>query len=138
LADYRDHFQQIRAEGANVAAVSVDAPPASRDLRERLSLPFPILCDTERRVLREWDLYNAREKGGIAKPAVLVIDRGRIVRYSALDRVAKRIPPDDILRVLQNAVQASPPPSKLYIPSLSDCVLAVRNGIRALRTRKKR
>src|SRR5260370_67525 len=54
LADYRERYLEIRSAGADVVAVSVDAPDKSEALRVRLSLPFAILCDTERRVVREW------------------------------------------------------------------------------------
>jgi len=82
LADYRDHYDEIRASGADVVAVSVDPPEASEAVRRDLPLPFTILCDTERRVAQEWDVYNPRERGGIAKPALFIIDPGRTVRYA--------------------------------------------------------
>ena len=65
--DYREHYQEIRAADAGIVAVSVDTREKSEVLRLELDLPFPILCDTERRVVKDWDIYNAREKGGIAK-----------------------------------------------------------------------
>src|SRR4051812_45176527 len=56
LADYRDRYHQSRAAGASLAAVSVDTAAQSEALHTQLSLPFPILCDRERHVIREWDL----------------------------------------------------------------------------------
>ena len=73
MADYRDIYPEIRAAGAHVAALSVDAPEVSEALRNRLDLPYPLLCDTQRVVTKQWDLYNPGEMGGIAKPAVFVI-----------------------------------------------------------------
>lgn len=75
-----------------MVAVSVDAPETSEALRVQLSLPFRILCDTERRVVRDWDLYDARERGGIAKPAVFVIDpnRARLGRLGSQSRPSRR------------------------------------------------
>ena len=87
-------------------AVSVDPPKASEALRTQLSLPFPILCDTERRVVRDWDIYNSREKGGIAKPAVFVIDSNQVIRYASVDSVATRVPAVEIVHLLQNAANA--------------------------------
>ncbi len=65
MADYRDHYPEIQSAGASLVAVSVDAPGKSEALRNHLSLPFPILCDTERRVVRDWGIYNTREKGAL-------------------------------------------------------------------------
>ena len=65
--------REIRTAGASVVAVSVDAPDKSEALRVDLPLPFSLLCDTERRVVRDWGIYNSGEKGGIAKPAVFIL-----------------------------------------------------------------
>jgi peroxiredoxin len=130
LADYRDHYPEISSAGASVAAVAVDAPEKSETLRTQLSLPFPILCDTERRVVREWDIYNSRERGGIAKPAVFLIDPARLVRYAAVDGVAKRVPAAEIVSLLQNAARPQPVRRKVYFPLWSDWTRAIRNGMR--------
>jgi peroxiredoxin len=126
LADYRDHYAEIRAAGATVAAVSVDPPSKSEALRRELKLPFPILCDRERRVIREWGIYNPREKGGIAKPAVFVIDRDLTVRYSRVDDVVRRVPPSEILRVLRGS-EGQPVRLRTYIPRFGDFFRGLSN-----------
>ena len=113
-----------------MAAVSVDTATESEALRTQLSLPFPILCDTERRVIREWDLRNERERGGIAKPAVFVIDVGLVVRYAAVDTVMSRVPAAEILSVLETARDAAQIRRTTYIPLPSDWVRAIRNNFR--------
>jgi len=125
--DYREHYQEIRAAGASVVAVSVDAPDKSEVLQHELRLTFPILCDMERRVIREWDIYNPRERGGIAKPAVFVIEPGRTVRYASVDAVATRVPVSEIVRILQAVTEAQPIRRKVYVPRLADWFRAVRN-----------
>jgi peroxiredoxin len=129
LADYRDHYEEIRAAGAGVAAVSVDPPEKSEALRRELRLPFPILCDTERRVVKDWDIYNLREKGGIAKPAVFVIGSGRVVRYSKVDSVATRVPPSEIIRMLRTS-EGPPVRAKTYIPRFAEFYSAIRSQLR--------
>lgn len=129
MADYREHYQEIRAAGASLLAVSVDAPEKSEALRLDLHLPFPILCDTERRVIKDWDIYNPREKGGIAKPAVFVVDRDRVVRYGAVDTVATRVPASEIVRVLQTT-EAPGVRRRALIPLWGEWLRAIRNGIR--------
>ena len=115
--------------GASVAAVSVDAPDKSEALRVHLALPFPILCDSERRVVREWGIYNSREKGGIAVPAVFIIDPSRVVTYASVDTVARRVPAAEIVSLLQSAPKAQPVRRRLYIPLFSDWFRAIRNVI---------
>jgi len=130
LADYREHYLEIRSADARVVAVSVDAPDKSEALRVDLSLPFPILCDTERRVVRDWGIYNAGEKGGIAKPAVFIIDPSRVVRYAAVDGVVRRVPAAEIVSLLQNAGDGQPVRRKIHVPLFSEWKSAIRNFIR--------
>ena len=66
MAEYRDRYEELRRLGVEVAALSVDPPGASERLRSELRLPFPILCDPERRVIACWGLLNSREHGGVA------------------------------------------------------------------------
>ena len=129
MADYREHDLKIRSAGASVVAVSVDAPDESEALRVHLSLPFPILCDTERCVVRDWGIYNSREKGGIAQPAVFIIDPSRVVRYAAVDSVVRRVPAAEIVLMLQNDANALPVRRRFYVPLLSDWIRAIRNSI---------
>ena len=112
-------------------AVSVDPPDISEALRIQLSLPFPILCDTERRVVRDWDIYNSREKGGIAKPAVFVIDPNQVVRYASVDSVATRVPAVEIVHLLQNAASAQPIRRRVHVPMLSEWIRAIRNNFQS-------
>lgn len=127
MADYRDHYAEIRTTWASVVAVSVDPPAKSEALRRELRLPFPILCDTERRIIQDWDIYNPREKGGIAKPAVFVIDRDRTVRHSEVDHVVARVSASAILRILGAGAAEQPIRRKIYIPHIRDFFRAIRN-----------
>jgi peroxiredoxin len=129
LADYRDHYAEIRSAGADAVAVSVDPPIKSEALHE-LRLPFLILSDTERRVIKNWGIYDPNERGGVAKPAVFVIDRDRTVQYSKIDDVATRVPASEIIRILRGAGRREAQ-RKVYIPRLSDFFRAIRNMIRS-------
>ena len=130
MADYREHYDEIRKAGAGVLAISVDPPNRSEALRQHLSLPFPILCDTERRVVQDWDIYNAREKGGIAKPAIFLIDADRRVRYSEVDTVSKRVPASEIVRLLKTPTETATAKRKVYIPGFADLRRVIRIALR--------
>jgi peroxiredoxin len=125
--EYREHYLEIRLAGASVVAVSVDAPNKSEALRVHLSLPFPILCDTERRLVRDWGIYNSGEKGGIAKPAVFIIDPSRVVRYAAVDTVVRRVPAAEIVSLLQNSPDGQPVRRRVHVPLFSEWKRAIRN-----------
>lgn len=105
----------------------MDPPETSEALRTQLSLPFPILCDTERHVVRDWDIYNSGERGGIAKPAVFVIDTDQVIRYASVDSVATRVPAIEIVHLLQDAASAQPR-RRIHVPKLSEWIGAIRNN----------
>lgn len=115
MADFRDNFDAIGAAGFDLAAVSVDPPRTAALLQAELYLPFDLLCDTDRRVLRAWDLLNEQEHGGIPIPAVMAIGHGRTVLARSLDTMTRQVSPHDFLVVLESA-DPSPPPRRFVIP----------------------
>lgn len=110
--------------------MSVDAPETSEALRGQISLPFTILCDTEKRLIRDWDLYNERERGGIAKPAVFVIDPNLVVRYASIDSVATRVPASEIVRFLNRSSEPGGVCRHICLPRPSQWLEAIRNNFR--------
>lgn len=130
MAEYRELYPSLRAAGANVVAVSVDAPEKSEFVRRSLRLPFPILSDAQRRVVREWGIYNLDEKGGIAKPAVFILAPDRTVGFVSVDEVASRVPGAEILRRLSEEGPGPGADRKTRIPGPTAFFRAVRNAIR--------
>jgi len=113
-----------------MVAVSVDAPEKSACVRRELQLPFPILSDSQRRVVREWDIYNPSEKGGIAKPAVFILAPDLRVGFASVDQVASRVPAAEILRWLSAQDRGLGANRKTLIPGPATFFRAIRNGIR--------
>ena len=130
MAEYRDIYPSLRAAGANFAAISVDAPEKSEAVRRQWQLPFPILADSQRRVVRDWDLYNPREKGGIAKPAVFVLAPDRTVRFVSIDQVASRVPAAEIVRRLAQGDFRGPAKRRTIVAGPSSFVRAIGNALR--------
>jgi peroxiredoxin len=127
LADFRDHYEEIRAAGATLVAISVDAPEVSEALRRQTSLPFALLCDTERQVVKAWDVYNSREKGGIAKPAAFIIGGDLTAHFVSLDAVALRVSASEIVRILRGLETRAPARRRVYIPTLANIVQGLGN-----------
>ena len=98
--------------------VATDPPKSSAGLRQQLSLPFPILCDSQRAIVKAWGVFNAAEKGGIAIPAVFVVDRAGLVRFASVDSMTARISAKDILAYLRAGMPDStinPPRTNLKL-----------------------
>ena len=134
MAEYRD--QDFAAVGARIVALSVDAPERAEAMRAQHKLQFPVLSDQSRQIITAWGLLNAQEKGGIAYPAVFILDRERTVRYRSLDRTAARVSTDAVLAFLRAGMQGSTAqPQRRWIrPGLrtfaTAMLSALRHGIR--------
>ena len=128
MTEYARALPAIRSTGADVVALSVDGAERSEALRAQLALDFPILCDVERTVVKAWHLYNPREMGGIAVPAVFVIGPDRRVRYRSVDATAARVRTDGVIGVLQGKA-ASPERARVRV-RLGDFVRAIGNMVR--------
>jgi peroxiredoxin len=141
LAEFRDLFDDFSAIGVHIAAVAVDSPAQSDRVRRQYELPFPILCDTQRQVLRAWGLLNAKEKDGIAVPAVLLLGRDRRFQSIMIEGVATRVRAADLLRLLRSYptpanstgdMASNAQRQGVIFPSLVDFGRAIRNSFTKL------
>jgi peroxiredoxin len=128
LAEYRDLYDRICQTGADVAAVAVDQPKSSASVRDELKLPFPILCDIQRTLVKSWGVHNETEKGGIAETSVFVVDPAGVVRLASVDTMTSRVPAAGVLEFLQNGM----PESKMS-PARENLKLDLGNLWRAVR-----
>jgi len=83
----------LKAAGADVIAISVDKPEKSRELADKLKIPFAILSDVDHKIIDAYDLYNA--EGKISKPATFVLDTKGVVRWSFFEEDYKIRPLDE-------------------------------------------
>jgi len=132
LAEYRDLSDKIRGAGADVAGVVVDPPERAEAVRRQLGLAFPILCDTKREVVRAWNIFEPEQMGGIANPAVFVVDRERRVRFASIDRDAVRVPATTVVDFIAGGMPAENAEAKrrFMLPGVGDFLRATRNVLR--------
>lgn len=74
-------YEQVRAAGADLWAISPQTVYQNQGLRERRALSFPILADADQAVIRAWGLFNDLDpkQRPIPYPATYVIAQdGRI------------------------------------------------------------
>ena len=73
---------------AQVLGLSVESSRAHTAFAEQLQLPFPLLSDLNREVVREYGVMYTRENRhregfyGVSKRSVFVVDRDGVVRYA--------------------------------------------------------
>lgn len=92
-------------------AVSVDAPSESRDVVERLDLPFDILSDVDATVVRQFGLLHASGNphgGDTTVPAMFLIGReGEVLWRRIAQRIQDRPDPREILDVIERLTAAA-------------------------------
>ena len=76
-------------------AISVDNTEKSRNLVDNLKLAFPVLSDVDHKVIDAYGIYDADNK--ISKPAVFIVDKQGIVRWSYIGKNRSDRPLNDIL-----------------------------------------
>ena len=125
MAAYRDRHDAFVKAGADLYALSVDPPERSAEHKQRLRLPFELLCDPDRSVVRAWDLYNRWEHGGVARPALFVMTppEGRI-RARSIDRMANRVPPEKVLAALR-ALDGTKMRRRLVLPRVGEIMASM-------------
>jgi peroxiredoxin len=133
LAEYARRSGELTSLGFGLVAVSVDPAERSRAMAAQIGLPFPLLGDTGREVVRAYGVYNEEEKGGIAYPSTFVLDRDRIVRFRSLDRMRSRVDLDGLFAFLRGGIDAAAPdqPKRARVsPSLADLGRMTYNALR--------
>ncbi len=101
MENYKEQFE---ARGVRIVALSVDTPEDTLDLIKRRKLSYTILCDTERKVIRQYDLVheNGDMQGNqIARPAEFLIDPTGTIRWVNLaENWRIRLRPENFLKAL--------------------------------------
>jgi hypothetical protein len=133
LADVKKNMARITGAGAQVAAISVDTVKQSAAFKRTMRLPFELLCDTDKQVIKQYHLLNTSEHDGIAFPAVFVITPSGKIVYRSLDRTAKRVKFDVVLDFLDRLAEdpsyteTNASPMTAIIPSPSALAQVMRN-----------
>jgi peroxiredoxin Q/BCP len=94
---FRDEWQRIRATGAEVVGVSLDSVESHAAFKKKHALPFPLLSDSDGRVLRAYGV--PRNSNGYASRTTFVIDARGIIRR-IFPEVDPAVHVDQVLAVL--------------------------------------
>jgi peroxiredoxin Q/BCP len=84
-SQFRDLYPQFQAKQARIVGVSRDSAESHRRFKEKFSIPFELLADTESKlcdafgVIVEKNMYGKKSKG-IARSTFLIDGSGKIVK----------------------------------------------------------
>jgi glutaredoxin-dependent peroxiredoxin len=83
LCTFRDSIAKLSDARAQVFGISVDTFFTLKAFHDQQRLPFPLLSDFNKDVIRQYGVFNEDMIGlkGIAKRAVFVLDKDGVVRY---------------------------------------------------------
>lgn len=97
MCAFRDEFSGLQGGGAQVVGVSVDSSYSLKAFAQTYNLQFPLLSDFNKRVVRQYGIIQDSWPGlgykGVAKRAVMVIDRKGVLRYRWSTDVPSDEPP---------------------------------------------
>jgi peroxiredoxin len=83
MCTFRDSIGQLSGLGAKVYGISTDTFFALKAWGDQQRLGFPLLSDYNKRAIEAYDVVNPDMIGlkNIARRAVIVIDKGGVIRY---------------------------------------------------------
>ncbi len=83
---FRDSMARLVDLNAQVIGISVNDPFSNKAFAEKNRLPFPVLSDYNREVIKAYGLESLNFAGlkgyTVAKRSVIILDRGGFVRYA--------------------------------------------------------
>jgi peroxiredoxin len=100
--ELQDAYADIRAEGAELLAISTDPPDDIQLMIDHANSEFPVLSDSAQAVSRAYSIFNLLEDN-LAAPTTLIIDSNNIVIGGHIGQnINDRVPASAILEFLRN------------------------------------
>lgn len=107
MCAFRDSLSKLNNLNAQVVAISVDSPFANKGFATANNLPFPLLSDYSREVIKQYDIVLNNFAGltgyTAAKRSVFVLDKDGVVKYAWVsDDPGKEPPYDDVIQAVSS------------------------------------
>ncbi len=79
----RDNYEALLAKGYKVIGVSPDSEKSHQKFIEKYSLPFPLIADTEKKILQDYGVWGrkkfmGREYDGVHRTTFIIDENGII------------------------------------------------------------
>ena len=83
---FRDLWKKLKDRGAIVLGISPDGPEAHAKFRSKYKLPFPLLCDPNKKVMEKYGAWGekvlyGKKTTGVIRSTVWVGPDGKVVRH---------------------------------------------------------
>ena len=106
MCAFRDGFGALREAGAQLVGVSVDSSFALKAFAQTYNLQFPLLSDFNKKVAKLFGVLQDPWVGfgykGVAKRAVMIVDRRGMLKYKWVTDVPSDEPPyTEVVKAVQ-------------------------------------
>lgn len=96
----QDDYDKIKAEGAELIAISSDTVASSKNTVDKEGIVFSVLSDSNKETIADYNVVDPNNKH-IARPATYIINKSGLITWSFLDeRLGHRIPNEEIIEQL--------------------------------------
>ena len=100
---FADLYPQFSEKGVEIVGISKDSVASHKKFKEKYSLPFTILSDTELQTIQAYDVWKEKKlygktSMGIVRTTYLIDENGIIIK--ALDKVKAAENPEEMLEML--------------------------------------
>lgn len=101
--NFRDNYTMLTAKGMTVLGVSADDEESHKKFAEKFNLPFPLLADTDKKIIESYGVWGEKNMYGKKSMGILrttfVIDKNGIIQEiikkvdteAATEQVLKKI-----------------------------------------------
>jgi thioredoxin-dependent peroxiredoxin len=80
---FRDLEQEYKAKNAQILGVSFDSPTENKHFAEKFNFPFPLLCDTERKIGLAYGAADSPKDEYARRIAYVIDENGKIAEAHA-------------------------------------------------------
>ncbi|MDX1519368.1 MAG: thioredoxin-dependent thiol peroxidase [Gammaproteobacteria bacterium] len=104
---FRDYWKDMRKIGAVVLGISPDDENSHQKFIKKYKLPFTLLCDPDRKVMRKYEAFGekmmyGKKVEGVIRSTVWIGPDGKVVKHwRKVPKAADH--PDKVLEALQTA-----------------------------------
>jgi peroxiredoxin Q/BCP len=79
----RDNYDDLLEKGIRILGVSADSLESHKKFSDKYSLPFPLIPDTEKKIIKDYDVWGlkkfmGREYEGIHRTTFVISEEGKI------------------------------------------------------------
>ena len=100
---FRDNLARIRSKGAKVFGISADSVKSHQKFSEKYKLPFPLLSDEAKEVIKAYDVWKqksflGKKYMGIERTTFIIDEKGKIAHIFHKVKVDGHT--DEVLEIL--------------------------------------